>query len=474
VKRAWLLSLLFAAAPAWALKPDLTHKPSLPPPPPWKAPVPASATTAAGTRVVVLPEHELPLVHVLVTVPAGSALDPPNRPGLAAAVAMMLQDGGAGTRNATELAQAFADLGAEVEEHVDSDEVQLQLTVLSRNLPRALALVGDLLARPRFDAAEWKRAQARRIDEIRRRTDEPHFIATDVFARVIYGDHPYGHPFIGNPASVAAITVDDLRRFHAAHYSPRTVSFVLVGDSERDAAAPVIAKALADWRSTAQLPAPPPQPQPLPPRVVIVDRPGAPQSQVRIGHLGRERTTPDFAAVSLLETVLGGSFTSRLNQNLREKHGYTYGARANFDLRAVTGPFWAGAGIRTDVTAPALAETVNELTGMHKPLSPDEVIKGRSLVLQAVVEAFSDGNQTAEYLADLVAHNLPLDYWSKLPAALAALDVPALTKLSEKLFWPDRLTIVIVGDKKVIEPALRKLPFIKNIELRDSDGKVLN
>ena len=467
------LLLILLTGPALADKPDLTQRPPLATQPAWAAPVPASATTATGARVVVLPQHELPMVHVLVTIPAGSALDPPNRPGLAAAVASMLQDGGAGTRSAPEVAHAFAELGADLEEHVDTDQVQLAVTVLARNLDRTLALVGDLVARPRFDAADWQRAQARRIDEIHRRLDEPEHLADDLFARALYGEHPYGHPFLGTLESVRAIGVADLRAFWAAHYGPRTVTFILVGDTEAAPATDAVARALADWRSTAQLPPPPPTPPSLPARVVVVDRPGAPQSQIRVGHLGRERKTPDFAALMLLETVLGGSFTSRLNLNLREKHGYTYGVRASFELHTVAGPFTVAAGVRTDVTAAALKETVAEITGMHAPLAPDELTKGRLLVMHTIVEAFGDGNETTAYLADLIAHGLPVDSWSKLPAQLSALDLAATTRAAAALFQPERLTIVVVGDRKAVEPELRLLPFVKSVELRDTEGRVL-
>jgi zinc protease len=448
-----MIALLVSAFAATT--PALSTRPPVPPQPAWQAPAP----TKTG-NVVVLPQHQLPMVHILVSIPAGSALDPANRPGLAAAVAGMLQDGGAGTRSAPEVAQAFADLGTELEEHVDTDQVQLQVTVLARNLDRAIALVRDLVEHPRFDGADWQRAQARRIDEIHRRLDEPEHLADDLFARVLYGDHPYGHPFLGTVDSVRAITVDDLRGFWSRYYGCGNVTYILVGDTDPSVRQrfPACTDIRAPW------PAPPPAPKASPARVVVFDRPGAPQSQIRVGHLGAARATPDFAALSLLETVLGGSFTSRLNLNLREKHGYTYGARANFELRTVAGPFVATAGVRTDVTAAALKETVAEIAGMRAPLSADELHKGRNLVLHTIVEAFADGNETTAYLADLVAHRLPIDSWSKLPAELGALDLAATTRAAARHFRPDELTIVIVGDRKLIEPELRLLPFVKSIE----------
>jgi len=449
------------AAPA--AKPDLTQQPPLPAQAPWKAPVPSVTTTAAGPRIVVLPQHQLPMVHVLVTIPAGSALDPRNRPGLAAAVAGMLQDGGAGQRSAPEIAQALADLGTEIEEHVDPDQVQLSLTVLSRNLDRALALVDDLVRRPRFDAADWQRAQTRRIDEIHRRLDEPERLADDLFNRVLYGDHPYGHPFLGTIESVRAITAGELREFWAKHYAPANITFILVGDVDAEA----VGKRFAGDppAKPAAWPAPPPPPVAHGARVVLVDRPGAPQSQLRVGHLGAARVTPDFAALSVLETVLGGSFTSRLNLNLREKHGYTYGARASYDFRSAVGPFVAAAGVRTDATAAALKEMVAEIAGMRAPLSADELKKGRRLVMNSIVEAFGDGTEAAQYLADLVAHRLPLDAWSLLPAKLAALDVATVGNAAQRYLHPDDLTILVVGDRKVVEPSLRLLPFVKSLEI---------
>ena len=163
--------------------------------------------------------------------------------------------------------------------------------------------------------------------------------------------------------------------------------------------------------------------------------------------------------------MLGGSFTSRLNLNLREKHGYTYGARANFELRTVAGPFVASAGVRTDATAAgAQGDASPRSPACARRSSRKSSRRGGQLVMHAIVDAFADGSETTAYLADLVAHHLPLDAWSKLPAQLAALDLAATTRAAERHFRPDELTIVIVGDRKAIEPELRLLPFVKSIE----------
>jgi zinc protease len=476
-----ILTLCVATAPIAAAAPhpakraaSAGSRPALPPPAPWKAPVPTEIRTKSGARVVVLPAHELPLVHLLVTVRAGAALDPRDRPGLAAATAMMLQEGGAGTRSGPEVAAALEALGGELQLECDRDGVRLHLTVLGRHLEPALRLVGDLLARPRFDGAEWTRARSRRMGEIVHRRDEPHYIADAVFDRTLFGDaHPYGAPALGTVESLERMTAEELRAFYAAHYGPRTTSVLLVGDVTPAEAAQRVDEALAGWTSTAA-PAPPPAAATAPlPRLVIVDRPGAPQSELRVGHLGLPRSTPDFPAMYLLETLLGGSFTSRLNQNLREKHGYTYGVRAHFLLQDAPGPFEIQTAVRTDVTAPSLAEIVAELRAIRAPIDGGEAAKGKALVRSAIVDAFGGGQEAAALVGDLVMHGLPLDAWSRLPAALDRLGSGDLGRTAARLFQPDELVVVVVGDRKAIEPSLRALPFVKSIEYRDVDGRVV-
>ncbi|MSP63822.1 MAG: insulinase family protein [Myxococcales bacterium] len=448
-------------------------RPKLGPPPAWLAPVPKLTTTPSGMKVAVLERHELPLVHLLVTIHAGASLDPPGKPGLAAMVSTMLQEGGAGTLSAPALAAAFEALGDELQVECDRDGVRLQMTVMTRHLERALALLGDVLARPRFEESEWVRARAKRIAELVHRRDEPRFIADAVFDRVVFGDHVYGSPLIGTPESIEKLTVADLRAFYQGHYGPRTTAVLLVGDVAPDRAAKLVGGALDGWTSTAAPAASPSVAKQPPARFVLVDRPGAPQSEVRVGHVGLARSSADFAASRILNTVLGESFTSRLVQNLREKRGYTYGIAARFGLFDAPGPFAVRTAIRTDVTAPALQEIVAELRAIRLPLSAEEVGKGRALVLSALVENFGDGRGAAQGMGDLLIHGLPLDAWAKLPAALEGLKAPALVEAAARLYRPDGLTVVVVGDRKTIEPALRGLPFGKTIELRNRDGELL-
>ena len=475
------MSLLIAtlALPSLALagaRPSVMGaQPKPAPMPAWTPPVPQVSTTAGGTQVIVLPRSEVPLVHIAVLVRAGAESDPPTRAGLSAAVATMLQEGGAGKLGGPELAQAFAALGDELQQRPTRDGVVLGLTVQTRNLDKALALLGDLLVRPRFDAAEWTRARARIVSELTRHRDEPRDIVEVVSARALYGDdHPYGRPLRGTPESIGAITIEELRSFYGKSYGPKTVTFLLAGDVAPAEATRLVGAALSGWTSAALPPPPPATAKPGPGRLVLVDKPGAPQSEVRVGHIAIARASSDFPSAQVIQMVLGGSFTSRLVQNLREKHGYTYGVSARYMTARAPGPFVVHSAIRTDVTAPAMKELIDELARIHQPLAPAELDKARALLGNNLVEGFSEGGATVELIGDLALHDLPLDGWSKQVAALAALTPASVAKASTTLVAPsEELTAVVVGDLAKIEAPLRALKIWKTVEHRDVDGKLL-
>jgi predicted Zn-dependent peptidase len=455
MRRALYAAAIALAGASCSEKIDLSRAPEIHAPAGWLAPAPEWKQTTSGARVVVAADRTLPIVHLMVTIQAGSELDPPDRPGLAAATAALLVDGGAGARTGRELAEAFEDLGGELKLEVDEAGVRLSTPMLSRNLDRALELLGELLARPRLDAGEWPNVRQRQLAELLLRGDEPRDIADAAFERELYGAHPYGHDPLGTRAALEKTTIDDVRAFYAAHYGPKTVSVLLVGDARLDGAAARLDAALAGWKSSAAPSAAPSAPAPSTPRLVIIDRPNAPQSEVRVGHVGVARSSPDYAAASLLEMVLGGSFTSRLVQNLRERHGYTYGVHAEFRAWRAAGPFVVSTAVRTDATADAVREILAELRGVRAPIAADELQKSRAQVAQKLVKAWGTGPMALQLLADLTLGDQPLDAWTRFPAELDHLDAAQTATAAARLF-PEGELVVVVGDRHVIEPKLRE------------------
>jgi predicted Zn-dependent peptidase len=467
-------SLLSPSLAAAAGKPSLP-KPTVPPPTAWHPPTPSSGS-AAGVRVVVMPSHTLPLVHLAITVQAGSSLDPPGKAGLASLTARMLEEGGAGQRSGSDVSGALEDLGAELHVHVDEESATFFLSVLSSKLDRALGVMGDMLARPRFDAAEWPHVRARQIAELTKDQDEPRKVSETVFLRALFGDHPYGHSELGSRDAVEKLSLDDVKSFWKSHYGPRPTTVVLVGDATQEGASKAVAAAFAGWSSTVAPPPPPKEPVgPAATRLVLVDRPGAPQSALRVGRLGASWSIPpaEYAALTTLEMLLGGSFTSRLTQNLREKHGYTYGAHDNFQMDRATGWYEIETSVRTDATAESIAEIWKELAAIRQPIPAEELAKGRALVAQKVVESYGQGTQLALELADLVSRDRPLDTDARLVGDLQKLDAATVTRVADRQLDDKAWIIVVVGDRKVIEPKLRALPMGKSLELRDAEGNVL-
>jgi zinc protease len=453
-----LLTVALCATP-----PDLSHAPTLPVAPAWEVPIPAEGN-AGAIRVLVLNVRALPLVHADVVVRAGSEDDPTTAFGLAAMTATFLKEGGGGTRSGPEIDQAFAQIGSELEVLPEVDAAHFTFTVLSANLASALGMAADVIARPRLTPAEFPVSLGKRLAEVQSLRDEPREIANDVFERALYGAHPYGHPVLGTPTTVPGLSLDAVKGFYGQHYGPPAVTVILVGQITLSEAVDAVGHAFANWQSTAQAPADVPVPTRGPARFVAVDRPGAPQTQIRAGRIGIDYASADLPAMEVLQTVLGGSFTSRLNQNLREKHGYTYGAFARLYPRQVAGPFTVTTGVRTDVTRESIQEIQSELTNIRGTVLPEELAKGQTLLQMHWVDAFSDGARGAQLMGMLVASRAPLDTLRKTLAQVRGLGLPDLQPASQRLFPADQTTWVVVGDRKAIEPGLGQLKGLPKIE----------
>jgi predicted Zn-dependent peptidase len=295
------------------------------------------------------------------------------------------------------------------------------------------------------------------------------------FDRVLYGDaHPYGRPGIGTAASLAAFTVEDLKTFYQRWYRPNNAALIVVGDMTASTILPKLEAMFAAWPSAA-VPEPRwPKAEPSERReVYLVDKPSAAQSEIRVGRIGVSRDTEDYYALVVMNTILGGSFTSRLNQNLREEHGYSYGARSFFDFEILPGPFTAGAAVQTAVTDSALAETMKELRRIREPVSDEEMERARNFVALRFPERFQTVARIAAQLADLELYSLPDDYFNTYVDRILGVTRDEVQRVAREYIDPDHMAIVIVGDREVIERGVRGLDLgaVHVLSVEDVLGK---
>ena len=272
--------------------------------------------------------------------------------------------------------------------------------------------------------------------------------------------HRYGTPAGGTAAELKALTLDDLRAFHRAYYRPENATVIVTGDVTPATVMPLLETAFGTWKGSAdavKIASIPEAPQLTARKIYVIDKPGAAQSQIRIGWVGVPRSTPDYATLEVLNTILGGAFTSRLNQNLREKNGYWYGARSLFETRLSNGLFYATAGVQTDKTAEALREFFNELTGILKPIPPDELDKAKSYVAYGFPAEFETSGDLARKLEEQIVYGLPDEYFPSFVRAVMQVANADTQKAAARYIQPDKFAVVIVGDRKVVETGIRAL-----------------
>lgn len=419
-------------------------------------------TLSNGLRVCTVEHHAVPLVSFLVLVPVGAAADPPERPGLAAITSDML-DEGCGDLDAMALHDALARIGGHLDAEIGSDATILALSSLARFADRASALIADMVVRPRFDAPDFQRVRELRLNRLIQLRDLAPALADRAFTRLLYRDHPYGHTPLGTEESLQSVTLDEVRAFHGGRFVPSQTTVIAAGDATHDALAASVEAAFGGWSAPSRGESPDPAqwtlPEPPEDRIAIVNRPAAAQSELRIGHIGVARRTPDYHALLVLNIVLGGQFVSRINMNLREDKGYTYGARTSFDFRRGAGPFAFSASVQSDVTIDAILEALNELQAIRgdRPVTAPELQTGRAALTRGYPRSFETAEQISRGAAQLALYDLPDDYFSTFVPKVLAVDEAALTHAAERYIDPARLVTVIVGDREKIAPGIGRL-----------------
>lgn len=431
-------------------------------------PAPERRTLSNGLEVIYVRQGTLPVVHATLVSRGGQSDDPARWPGLAAFTAGMLDEGAAG-RDALELAADLSQLGASLSTSAGSDAAYVNLHVLRTRLPDALALMADVAARPDFPTAELERIRQEELTDLARARDEARVIAGNAFASLVYGeDHPYGR--ITTTESISSLERDHLRAFHLAFYRPGTSTLVLVGDVDADALHPVVEEAFGGWDRGS----PPAEPRPVETpeigetAIYLIDKPEAAQSEIRIGHPGISRDHPDYFPLVVLNTILGGSFTSRLNTNLRETHGYTYGASSSFSMRRGAGPFMAGAAVITAKTDSAVIEFFHELNRIREESVPaDELARAKSYVALGLPRRFETTQGVAMQIADLETYDQSIDFYNDYVERVMAVTAEDVRRVANEQVRPDRAVVVVVGDRESIETGLRALG-IGPVEIRET------
>jgi len=452
-----LLLVAVAAVGIAAQAPDRSKPPAIGPAPSLKMPAIQKQKLSNGLGVWIVEHHEVPLAQINLIVRSGSAADPIGKYGVGSLAAAML-DEGAGTRSSLELADALEFLGANLSTTSSFDYSAIRLSVPVSKLGDALPLMSDVALRPTFPAGDLDRLKKERLTGLLQARDNPAALIQLAFPRVVFGPtHRYGTSANGLPPSIEAFTVADLQSFYRAHYRPDNSTVLVVGDVTPASVMPMLEKAFGSWKAegmTALVAEVPNAPQLKSRQVYIVDKPEAAQSQIRIGWVGVSRST---AALEVLNTILGGSFTSRLNQNLREEHGYSYGANSVFDMRRSAGPFLATAGVQTDKTGEAVKEFFNELDRIGTLVPDDELKKARNYVALGFPGEFETTGDLARKLEELVVYSLPDDTFAKFVSAVTSVTAADLQRLAARYIQPDKMAVVVVGDRKVIEGPIRGL-----------------
>lgn len=458
-----------------AQNPDRTKPPLLPQPKSMKLPAIQQFELSNGLKVVLMEKHEVPLIQLNVIVKTGTVNDPENKTGLANLTMDLLDEGAAG-KTSLELADEIDFLGANISTNAGAHTSGVYLHTPLSKFDDALKIMSGIILKPDFPSVELERKKKERLTTIMQWHDQPTAIAGTAFNKFLFGEkHPYGKPTIGYENSIKSITVYDIKNFYSQYFKANNSFIVAVGAINKDDLKTKLENAFGKWQKgnvkQAELAAPVDVTERI---IYLIDKPGSAQSVITIGKIGAPRLTEDHNSIVVMNTILGGSFTSRLNNNLREVHGYTYGAGSRFSFRPIPGSFYATSSVQTEVTDKALTEFFNELNGIRNPIPGDELNRGKNLVALSYPGNFQTVADIASQLEEMVQYNLPSNYFDEYVNRMLGVSGNSVNSSAVKYIIPEKMIVVVVGDKSKIEESIKSLNLgtIKNLSIEDVLGKM--
>jgi zinc protease len=457
-----------------SVNPDEAWRAQMPKPGPAKPlqiAVPETATLSNGLTIVLSPRKGLPIVTADLVFKTGSDANPIDQPGLANFTVAML-DQGTAMRSAVQIANETARLGATLNTNSSMDASFITTRALKKNFAGALDLAADIALHPSLPAADIERQRTQRLGQLVQQRENVNVLAGRIVNTALYGErHPYGFTELGTEASVKGMTRDAMLAFWKQNFVPNNAALVVAGDITMAELKPLAEKEFGTWQRGTPVRPSLATPAAAQSRIIIVDRPGAPQTALRVATIGAARATPDYHALDVMNTALGGLFSSRINMNLREEHGYTYGAGSQFAFRRGAGPFQVASGVRTDVTAPAVSEILKEINGIvAAPLKADELQRAKDAITNSLAADFQTSTAAAGSFATLYIYDLGLDYFAHVNQQVNAVTAEQALEAARKYLGSDRMVVVAVGDRAKIEPELRKLN-VAPVEVETTEGK---
>lgn len=441
-----------------------------PPPPgprrPFRFPDFRRERLANGLELIVAPLRSVPLVDAVLWLPAGADRNPVERPGLAALTATLI-DEGTERRDGPEIATTIEKMGGSLTTRADWNGAVVSLEGLARDLAPALDLGAEVARRPSFPPHEVERLRQQALAELLRRRDQPAVLAEEALSRTLYPGTPWGALILGDEATMAALSRDEVAAFHAAHYRPAGAALVVAGDVDPDAVRALAERHLGDWEGALPPAAGEVRPdEPAARRVVIVDRPDAAQTELRLAHPGVPRTHPDRTRLGVLNAILGGKFTSRLMLNLRERHGYTYGVSSRFVDRRGPGPFVVSTAVANDVAGAAAAEALAELARLREePVGVGELGETRDYLLGVFPYTLQTHSDVLGRLAELAEWGLPDDHYERTLESIASTTPEQLLELARRHLRPESAAVIAVGPASALAPQLERFGAVEVVRV---------
>jgi zinc protease len=458
----------FEQAQEWRKTP-----PAAGPPLHFELPTPKTFALDNGLKVYFVEEKALPILSASIVTRAGSDSNPAAKGGLAGITAQTMGEATT-TRDLTTLAEDQERIGARIGVAASMDGATASMTVLTNHTDEGMDLLADVVQHPAFKEEDLDRIRKQRLVAISQEGDSVSAIAQRVGPKLVFGNHPYGASPVGTTQSVQGLTRDDITAFYGTHFGPQDSALMLVGNVTESEARALAKRYFGGWNGKAAAAATlSPSPAPQSTRIVIVDKPGAPQTALFAYGLGVPAATPDLQALQVMNYTLGGSFASRINMNLREQHGYTYGAQSGYAFYRGGGRFLAGGLMRTDITANAVKELVYEIKRFpSNPPTEAELKMAKDASIQSIPGQFETTAATADALGTVFLFDRPLDYYAKLPEKYQSVTSTEVGRVAMEDVHPDQLVIVAVGDRSKIEPGLKELN-IAPVEYSDQLGNLI-